>query len=455
MFAVIDVETTGGSPKNSKITEIAIYKTDGQKIIDQYETLINPEQKIPEFIIKLTGISNELVKNAPKFFEVAKNIIDFTKECVFVAHNVSFDYSMLRNEFKSLGFDFRLPHLCTVRTGKFLLPGHPSYSLGKLSHSLGIELKNRHRAAGDALATTLIFHKIFEKGLSNVEKFIQKEINPKSLHPKFDLEFYDEIPNKTGVYKLFNENNRLIYIGKSKHIKKRLDQHLKNTTSKKGITMRSEIARVEFELTGSELIALLLESSLIKQFQPLYNRKLRRSMFPVGLYSSYNEKGYIELYIEKSKNQNDVAICLFSNTIDAKKYLENVIKTYVLCSKLCQLEKSPTSCFMYGLKQCFGACIEKESAEKYNLRVLQFIERQKWEHTNMYILEKGIHKNEKSILLIENGQYNGFGWIPIYALRKEKTYWKNFITAQKEDNDAREIIHSYMRKNKELQLVPF
>ena len=139
-YCICDIETTGGSPKNSKITEIAIYKHDGEKIIDEYSSLLNPDIPIPPFIVNLTGITDKMVEAAPRFFEVAKEIIEFTKDCVFVAHNVGFDYGVIRSEFRSLGFDFRRTHLCTVRTSRIVIPGHDSYSLGKLTRSLGIEL---------------------------------------------------------------------------------------------------------------------------------------------------------------------------------------------------------------------------------------------------------------------------------------------------------------------------
>ena len=167
-FVIVDVETTGGSPKNSKITELAMYKYDGEKIIDEFVTLVNPEQQIPEFIVRLTGITDEMVENAPKFYEIAKKVLEFTDDCIFVAHNVAFDYGMFRHEFKSLGFDFRLPHLCTVRASRYVIPGHASYSLGKLSRALEIEIVGRHRAGGDALATTKLFDLIYHKDLENI-----------------------------------------------------------------------------------------------------------------------------------------------------------------------------------------------------------------------------------------------------------------------------------------------
>ena len=218
-YVIIDIETTGGSPKSSKITEIAIYKHNGVSVIDEFSSLVDPEMKIPEFIVRLTGISDKMVEGQPKFFEIAKKIIEFTEGCIFVAHNVGFDYGIIRHEFKSLGFDYRRPHLCTVRASRYVIPGMESYSLGKLSRSLGIEIIGRHRAGGDALATAHLFTMLIDKDPGNLESFIQQEVNPKILHPNLDLETLDELPGKAGVYKFYNDLNQLIYIGKSKHIK--------------------------------------------------------------------------------------------------------------------------------------------------------------------------------------------------------------------------------------------
>ena len=454
-FVVVDIETTGGSPKLSKITEIALYKTDGTQILDEYVTLINPETKIPEFIVRLTGINDKMVETAPKFYEVAKKIIEFSKDCVFVAHNVSFDYGILRSEFKNLGFDFRLPHLCTVSASRFIIPGQTSYSLGKLARALEIEIKGRHRAGGDALATTIIFNLLYQKDKSYLEKFIQFEINPKNLHPNLDIDALDDIPNKTGVYKFYNEANQLVYIGKSKQIKKRVDQHLRNNSSVKAIQMKDEISRIDFELTGSELLALLLESNLIKKHKPIYNRQLRKELFPYGLYSYENEKGYIVLFIDKSSKKVENPITTFATKSDGISFLEKECTKHILCQKLCHLYVTKTSCFAYEVKQCFGACVEKESPKTYNSRVNQFIKQLDFDYKNVFLIENGIQKNEKTIVLIENGSYRGYGRIPFYELKKPIKNWHQYIEYFQEDKDARTIIQSYLRRNLKIEYVEF
>lgn len=454
-YVVVDIETTGGTPKSSKITEIAMYKTNGIEILDEYVTLIDPEMPIPDFIVRLTGISDKMVENAPKFYEVAKKIIEFSSDCIFVAHNVSFDYTVIRHEFRSLGFDYRLPHLCTVRASKYIIPGFESYSLGKLAKSLNIEIKGRHRAGGDALATTYIFNLLFAKSPKNLEKFIQTDINPKILHPNLDLEYLEEIPNKTGVYKFYNDTNQLIYIGKSKHIRKRIDQHLKNNQTAKGIEMQAQIHRIEFELTGSELIALLLESQLIKFHKPIYNRRLRKELYPYGLFYFTNNSGYIQLYIEKISSKSEIPLATFSTKIEATKFLSYQCTLFTLCQKYCNLYQTKTSCFSYQVKQCFGACIEKEKVETYNSRVNLLFDKLNFDHENFFILENGIERNEKTAILIQKGSYRGYGKIPYFAMKAPRKSWLNYISTINEDKDAKVIIKNYLRQNPDVKILQF
>ncbi len=454
-FVICDIETTGGSPKSSKITEIAMYKHDGTNFIDEFVTLVNPDMPIPEFIVRLTGISDKMVEDAPRFYEIAKKIIEFSENCVFVAHNVGFDYGIVRHEFKSLGYDYRRPHLCTVRASRYILPGHDSYSLGKLTRSLGIELKGRHRAGGDAHATALLFEMLFAKSEKNLMTFMQDDLNPKSLHPNLDLEALEEIPNKTGIYKFFDDANRLIYIGKSKHIRKRIDQHLKNTKTKKGIEMMTEICRIEFELTGSELIALLYESNLIKKHKPIYNRTLRKNLYPYGLFYFEDSNGYLHLYIDKTDKKLETPLTTFTSKADGVSYLTFQCEKLNLCQKLCGLYKTESACFGYQIKNCQGACIQEEKPDTYNLRVQSLINQLSFDDSNFYIVENGRERNEKCIILIENGSYRGYGFVPFYVMKHNNKTWKNHIDYMQEDRDARTILNYFLRKNPEINIVHY
>jgi len=450
LYAIIDVETTGGSTKSSKITELAVFKHDGTHVIDTFSTLIDPEIPIPEFIARLTGINDQMVQGAPKFYEIAKQFIEFTEDCVFVAHNVAFDYGMIRSEFKHLGYDYRRSQLCTVRAARYVLPGYTSYSLGKITKELGISINGRHRAGGDAEATAELFTILHQTDTRGLETFIQDDINPKILHPNLDLEALEEIPNKPGIYKLYNDVNKLIYVGKSKHIRKRIDQHLKNNKTMKGELMRQEIARIEFELTGSELIALLYESELIKQHLPLYNRALRKNNFSYGLFHFEDGNGYKQFFVERLTKNSLLPLTTFTSKKEATDYIHYLNEKHHLCLKLCGIEKTSSSCFGYQIKKCFGACVQEESAEDYNKRIDVIISSLTFDDEAFFIIENGREKSEKSVVWIENGSYKGYGFIPYFMFKKSTEQWKRFIDLRPEDRDARTILRYYLRKHPEL-----
>lgn len=449
-FAIVDIETTGGSPKNSKITEIAIYIHDGKQILDEYITLVNPEMPIPEFITKLTRISDDMVKNAPKFFEIAKDIVEITKDCVFVAHNVAFDYKILRAEFKSLGYDYRKDHLCTVRTSKYVIPGYKSYSLGKIAKDLNIEINGRHRAGGDALATTKLFEIIFDKDPNNLSTFIQSELNPKNLHPNLDLDQIEEIPNKPGVYYFYNDKDELVYIGKSKHIRKRIEQHLINNKTKKAIEMRDAIAKIKYSLTGSELIALLKESKEIKAFKPIYNRSQRRVSYPLGLFSFEDQKGYINLYIENVNKVDTNPITTFTTRTTAKSFLEKLITDFELCQKLCGISHGTKSCFNYQIKVCKGACVSEEEVNEYNQRANQLLDH--YQLDNQVIFDKGRHFKERGFVLIENGLYKGYGYIPYKEYKTVNPNLYKHLQEAEHNRDVQSIIKMMLRTNHKLEI---
>jgi DNA polymerase-3 subunit epsilon len=394
-----------------------------------------------------------MVKDAPKFYEVAKNILAFCEGSVFVAHNVGFDYGMLRNEFRSLGYDFRFPHLCTVRATRFVLPGHDSYSLGKISAALGITIDGRHRAGGDALATAKLFDLIYHKDPQNLASFIQHEVNPKKVHPKLDINSVDDLPEKTGIYRFYDEYNRLIYIGKSKNVKKRVEQHLRNTATAKGEIMRQEIARIEYELTGSELIAMLLESEEIKQHKPIFNRQLRRSIFTYGLYDEPNEKGYLSLKVGLASKTEAVPLTYFNSKKEASEYIKNRGDYFGLCQKINGVYPSQDACFQHSVKQCSGACIGEETPENYNEKVAQFIAALRYDESSFYIVDKGRNRSEKSLVLIENGTYRGYGHAPYHFNHTAPLHWKRFVEIKDENRDIRSIINLYLRKGNGFKLI--
>lgn len=453
MYAIIDIETTGGQYNAEGITEIAIYKFDGHEVVDQFISLVNPEIPIQPFVVKLTGINNAMLRSAPKFYEVAKRIIEITNDCVLVAHNASFDYRILKTEFKRLGYDFDKNTLCTVELTKKLIPDLPSYSLGKLVRSLGIPMTDRHRASGDALATVKLFKMLLAKDSekSIVRTLVKSEIS-KGMSPKL-LDIVESLPNKTGIYYMHNEKGDLIYIGKSKNIKKRVNQHFTgiNPKSKK---IQHDIFAVTFEETGSELVALLKESEEIKINKPIYNRAQRKSIFQWALYTEKTADGYLSLKLNKADGRKK-EITSFSSLAEGKAALFKITEKYGLCQKINGLYDTKNACFQYDIKQCQGACIQKELPELYNQRVQEFLTKNMFESQNMVIIERGRSIEEKCAILIENGIYKGYCFYDLNYQINNIEILKTLITPMQHNRDVKNILQSYLRKSKHLKVIKF
>lgn len=451
MYAIVDIETTGGKFNEEGITEIAIYKFDGHTIVDQFSSLINPERPIQPFVVNLTGINEKMLRNAPKFYEVAKRILELLNGCILVAHNAQFDYRILKTEFKRLGFDFEIETLCTVELSKKLIPDLPSYSLGKLVRSLGIPISDRHRAQGDAKATVALFKMLLDKDSSKqiVKASIKKEIK-KHVAPKL-LELIEQVPSETGVYYLYNVKGSLLYIGKSKNIKKRLTQHFTNE-NRKSKRLQLEVHSVSYELTGNDLIAQLKENEEIKKNKPRYNRALKRTVFSYQLIVKENTQGYQCLILEKSNPENS-PVTTFTTLQQAKSFLFEIVERYQLCQKLTSLDKSPGSCFNYSIKQCNGACNALETPEQYNTRVKQFLIKYSYQYQHMVIIDKGRDIDEHAAVLIEHGIFQGFGFYNLNYQITNIDILKSIITPISNNRDAQHIINRYLSKNKNVKIV--
>ena len=453
MYAILDIETTGGQFNEEGITEIAIYKFDGHEIVDQFISLVNPEIPIQPFVIKLTGINNAMLQNAPKFFEVAKRIIEITNGCILVAHNATFDYRILRTEFRRLGYDFNQKTLCTVELSQKLLPEQTSHSLGKLVRALGIPMTDRHRASGDALATVKLFQILLAKDTEKiiVAELIKTEIQ-KGITPKLYL-IIENLPSKTGVYYIHNEAGKLIYIGKSKNIKKRINQHFTGIDAKSK-KIQADVFTVTYEETGSELIALLKESEEIKIHKPIYNRAQRKSVFNIALYVEPDKKGYLNLKLQKTDGRKK-EITSFSSLNEAQSALFRITAAYKLCQKFTSLYVTKESCFQYKIKECDGACIGEITTEEYNARVQEFVTKNSFENQNMIVTDKGRNISERSAVLIENGVYKGYAFYDLnYQIHKIEIL-KNILIPMINNRDTKNIIQSHIRKSKYLKIINF
>ncbi len=451
MYAILDIETTGGKYNEEGITEIAIYQFDGHTITDQFSSLVNPERPIQPFVVNLTGINSQMLRHAPKFYEVAKRIIEITEGCILVAHNANFDYRILRTEFDRLGYDFKKETLCTVELSKELIPNLPSYSLGKLVRSLGIPISSRHRAQGDAKATLELFKLLLNK--DNKKEIISASVKSntkKQLQPNL-LSIIESLPSATGVYYIHRADGTIIYIGKSKNIKKRIIQHFTSET-KKAKQIQLEVANVSYEITGSDLIALLKENQEIKINKPKYNHALKRTIFQYQLTAYHDKKGYINLSGEKVNSKNN-AITTFTNYQQAKSFLFKITEEFQLCQKLTGLHKTQGSCFLYSIKQCNGACINEEKPDEYNQRINKLIEKYTFNNRSFLIIDHGRDVDEYSVIYIEKGVFKGFGFYHLNFQINNPAILTSMINPMPSDRDVQHILHNYLRKNKHLKII--
>lgn len=453
MYAILDIETTGGQFNEEGITEIAIYKFDGHQIVDQFISLVNPEIPIQPFVVKLTGINNAMLQSAPKFYEVAKRIIEMTNDCVLVAHNADFDYRILRTEFRRLGYDFNTKTLCTVELSKKLLPEQTSHSLGKLVRALGIPMADRHRASGDAMATVKLFKMLLDKDLEKeiITSLIKSEIQ-KGIAPKL-LDIIGNLPSKTGVYYIHNEEGKIIFIGKSRNIKKRVNQHFTGIT-RSAKKIQAEVFTVTYEETGNELIALIKEAQEIKINKPIYNRMSRKNHFSWAIYSEKDSEGYLRLKLQKTDGRKKEIIS-YVNAADGKNALFRITADYQLCQKLTGLFETKSNCFQHTINECDGACVGKITNSEYNERIQKFIDKNSFDNKNMIIIDRGRNVNERSAILVENGVYKGYAFYDLNYQITNVNILKNILIPMESNRDIQRIIQAYIRKSKALKLIHF
>nr|WP_321243401.1 exonuclease domain-containing protein [uncultured Psychroserpens sp.] len=450
IYTIIDVETTG---KGNRMTEISIFKYDGNKVVDEFTTLINPESFIPRHITALTGIDNELVANAPVFADVAEDILRITEDTIFVAHNVNFDYNVIGGEFKTIGVDFKRKKLCTVRLSRQLLPGYRSYSLGKLCKDLKIELVDRHRARGDAEATVILFELLLKQPKSTevFSDFMNKNSREATLPPNLPKETFEALPSTPGIYYFKDKKGTIIYIGKAKNIKKRVLSHFYSKT-KKALDMVRETRDIDFELSGSELIALLMEDAAIKHNFPIYNKVSKRTIQSYSIFSYEDRNGVIHLAMNKGRLVPNPIITFF-NVRDVRLYMETMCSKYNLCPKYCHLQESVWECSHYNITDCKGICRGEESSDNYNKRVLQAIAAISEDKKDVILKEKGRASNEEAFIWIKDNVYLGYGFIGHEEQVNHQDDLNNFLIPQKDNIDIQKILRTRLLKDNPLQVV--
>lgn len=412
LYAVVDIETTGSYAAGNGITEIAIVIHDGSKILNVYETLVNPERGIPYFIQRLTGISDEMVAHAPPFREVAGQVFELIHDKVFIAHNVNFDYSFLKHHLAEEGYGLNTKKLCTVRLTRKIIPGLKSYSLGKLCHQVGIELTNHHRAGGDAMATAELFTMLMDNDNENVIGEMLKGRNREQyLPPNLPVEQVDCLPPVPGVYYFYNGKGKIIYVGKAVNLAKRVKSHFSNNKpNKQKQEFLREIHRVAYTECATDLMAHILESAEIRRLWPSHNRSQRGYLPRFGLFMYEDGNGYKRLGIEKNKLYYK-PVHTFNTIVEGHNRLRELIQEFGLCSRLCNLAKVDDCSESIYAEYCEGACTGGETVDEYNTKVNKAIQSMQQQLPTFALVDKGINSKEQSCILVKQGSFFGMGYI--------------------------------------------
>ena len=410
-LAIVDVETTGASAAYDRVIEIGIARIEQGQLVHRYSSLIDPECRIPREIQQLTGITEHDVEGAPTFRQVADEIRRALDGCIFVAHNVRFDYGFLRNEFQRLDHAFEAPCLCTVRLSRLLYPNERQHSLSALIERFGLSCARRHRALDDAEATWEFIQKVRDAfDPTQLGAAIQVLLRRPTLPPQLPPDTIDNLPHSPGVYVFYDATGMPIYVGKSVDIRERVMSHFcSDYRSGRGMRICQSTARIETHLTYGELGALLLESHLIKTLAPLHNRlsRVRRRLVaicqaaPHGDYDSVA----IEILDAAALEAPDRILGIFRSRKQAKDFLHDAAREHHLCPRLLGLERASGTCFYRQIGQCRGACDGSEPAGLYNARLAGVFASRRiktWPYPGPVVLEERARdRNQGHLFLLD------------------------------------------------------
>ncbi len=445
MFAIIDTETTGGNPAKDKVMEIAIIIHDGERVVEEFNTLINPKVPIAPFIKKLTGITDSMVKNSPTFEEVSARILEMTQGRIFVAHNVGFDYGVLRNEFRRMGIRFDRKQLCTVKFSRRVLPGCQSYSLGKLCREIGIVLEGRHRAYGDASATAHLFTRLLQEDRDKVlNSMLEVELTGLEAVPNLNFEIVEDLPEDTGVFYLHDKDGKILFLSKGRNLRKRVIELLtKDLANGRYDALRNAITDITYEVTGSELIAQLLETEETIKHQPSYNPAQRRRNYRYGVYHFTDDWGFVNLRVDMLTNRTDERpLVEFTTRKSATAVLKRMVHRHGLYSALC------------GLGENGNGKIPDVPPSVYNGRLNSLLSKYQYDNPNFFIIGEGRSHHQQSVVWIENHRFMGCGYFEPEYIENDVESIKAAVARKPDTPDAHRIIRNWMgRKNQDTIIV--
>ncbi len=445
LYAIVDIETTGGHAAGNGITEIAIYIHDGEKTVEEYHTLINPEKKIPVYITALTGISNAMVASAPTFGEVAATIYELLRDKVFIAHNVNFDFSFVRHHLREAGYQLDVKKLCTVRLSRKVYPGLGSYSLGNLCRSLEIGIENRHRAGGDAKATVILFEKLLAAGAeAEIRQMLKKTSAEQWLPLHLDKSVINQLPSSPGVYYFHNIKGKVIYVGKAVNIKKRVSSHFThNDSEKKRQHFLRLVANITYAECAGELHALVLESTEIKRLWPRYNYSQKQPVQKYALYCFEDNRGYMRLAIDKKK-KNLPFLYQFNLLHEGLVMLKKMVNEFELSHRLCYLDKTAIHENEPEITETPG---------RYNKKVKNAIAALEKLLPTFAVVDKGLSQEDQLYLLVERGSFWGMGYLPVGETLQSLEELKEKLHPYADNDFIRNSIYTFIESNPEKKLA--
>jgi len=449
----VDLETNGLSYVRGRVIEVAAIRVEHGEIVASMNTLLDPEAPLPAFITNLTGITNSDVQGAPVFADIAEQLQEILSGAIFVAHNVRFDYSFLKQEFKRLGMSFQPRQLCTMRLSRTLYPEHKSHKLEHIIQRFGFSTARRHRAYDDAAVLWDFLrhvHVVFEPDL--LEQAIRKQLRTPSLPKGVDAAMVAAVPDTTGVYIFEDEKGYPLYVGKSVHLQQRVRSHfMRDHEQVSEFKIAQQVRNITIHETSGELEALLLESQLVKDLQPLYNKRLRRTTKMLLVVKRYNDEGYATIVYEEAAeidpDRLEDILAVYSSRSKAKAAVDRLMKDFSLCPKLCGLEKAKDACFMYQLRKCAGACINKEDAGQYNDRLVEAFSHhriQTWPYKSPILVTEGDEQKRTTGIIVDQ-------WCIVGRITQERDCSPIFTHLQRAfDLDAYKIIQSHLTFKKSL-----
>jgi DNA polymerase III subunit epsilon len=382
-IACVDLETTGGHAARDRVIEAGIVLLEDGAVVEEYSTLVNPGTRIPYAIQQFTGITEDMVADAPPFEAVADDIAARVEGRLFVAHNARFDYGFLRSEFRRLERRFRAPVLCTVRLSRALTPDERGHNLDAVMDRHGIACAARHRALGDARVLAEFLGIARAKWpAQELAAIVHRLTGASRLPPQVDPAVADELPDGPGVYLFYGEDDALLYVGKAKNLATRVPSHFAEPRAGLDQALARRVRRVEWIETAGEFGALVTEARLVKARRPLLNRKPRDSgeLWAIVL----REDGAMPLASIATLDSIDdpgASYGMFRRSADAGRALEGLSRTHELCARWLGIEDGEGSCVGFQLGRCRGVCVGREPPALHAVRVrlaLAGLKRREW-----------------------------------------------------------------------------